>query len=31
MDFLWKLGKHYAPPQMQERLASRRFFRAPNR
>jgi hypothetical protein len=31
MDFLWKLGKHFAPPPLQQRLASRRFFRTPER
>jgi hypothetical protein len=31
MDFLWKLGRHYAPPALQQRLGSRRFFRAQNR
>jgi hypothetical protein len=31
MDFLWKLGKHYAPSALQQRLGSRRFFRAQNR
>lgn len=31
MDFLWKLGKHYAPDSLQQRLASRRLFRQLNR
>jgi hypothetical protein len=31
MDFLWKLGKHYAPDPLQQRLASRRLFRQLNR
>jgi len=31
MDFLWKLGKHYAPDPLQRRLASRRLFRQLNR
>jgi Protein of unknown function (DUF2721) len=31
MDFVWKLGKHYAPDALQQRAASRRFFRTPPR
>ena len=31
MDFLWKLGKHYAPDPLQQRLTTRRLFRIPNR
>ena len=31
MDFLWKLGRHYAPDSLQQRLAARRFFRPQNR
>jgi hypothetical protein len=26
MDFLWKLGRHYAPPPMVQRLESRRIW-----
>lgn len=31
MDFLWKLGKHYAPDPLQRRLTARRLFRSPSR